>query len=216
MGITSLQLHFFCSRQNPIPTLLQAVDSTVSFQISKVLIPWLKASTILALLSSKLLWRSCIHRNWIFGLSRCLIGAMTSVLLKAYDTCSTNPNQLLTPDMSQGLSTSKIHWSRAGPGATPSSVISNPRYSSLLFPKFSFFLFKMIPAFPHSVRYSQVLWKDSSIVSAQMMCRLHTCYDSQNLVWLCQPICVGVFLDHFPAWWEDKDLSSSLPLGLKS
>ena len=58
---------------------------------------------ILALHTPKLFLMSFVHKNLVFGLSRCFIGAISSVLLKAHDSFFTNPNQLLTPKISLGL-----------------------------------------------------------------------------------------------------------------
>merc|ERR1711989_191877 len=63
-----LQEQVFCSRQKPIPSLLQSVDSTVGRLVSKVFTPCFTASSISPLLFSKLSCSSWDQTNSDFGL----------------------------------------------------------------------------------------------------------------------------------------------------
>merc|ERR1711895_49850 len=95
-------------------------------------------------------------------------GAITSVLEKAHDTCSTSPNQDLIPEMFSGLGKFRMLFISSSPGSTPFSVNRKPRYSITFLPKTNLSRFMSIPPFPHNVRYSQVL-KNSFFKSKSQM-----------------------------------------------
>ena len=136
-----------------MPDFDQSVARHVIRFGSKDFTPLLTALTISCLLLSNESFSSCVHTNSLVGLSRCLSGFITSVFENAQATCSTRPNQLLMPEMSQGLGKSRIDFNRSLPGSTPSSVSSNPKNSSFFLQNTNLSGFIIIPAPPVRVRY---------------------------------------------------------------
>ena len=70
VGVRMVQLHCFCSKQKPMPVLLQSVAKQVTFPMSKVFTPSSTALMIISLELLKVSCSSCVQQNSVEGLSR--------------------------------------------------------------------------------------------------------------------------------------------------
>ena len=145
VGVMSVHLHLFWDRWNPIPTLLQSVARTVSLSMEKVLMPFLMASTIFALLALNASEASAVHAKVSFEDRRALKGSMRVGSEWKQLTWLMRPCQLLTPVRSLGSGKSWMLSIISLLGFTESSVMMNPRNSISFLPKANFSSLKVMP-----------------------------------------------------------------------
>ena len=163
--VSTVQLQVFWSSRKPIPVLLQSVCKQVCLFISKVLIPCSTFLIISPLLSSNAFCNSVVHSNTADSFNNGLNGSIGPVLEKAYEHCSTNPNQLRIPVTSVGVEKSLIASRKAAVGLTVSPSNWKPRNYTFLLQTWNFFLENRIPAPEQILRYLHVCMKQPSMVS---------------------------------------------------
>ena len=114
----------------PIPIFDQSVDSKVTALGVNVLTPSMTCSTMIFFASSNATCRSAVQANSDLGDRSSLNGAMTAVLEKAKETCSTRPKKERISVMFAGLGNPVMACNVSGEGLMESSPNQNPTNSN--------------------------------------------------------------------------------------
>ena len=89
------------------------------------------------------------HTHYVPGLSRDLKGSIRSVILNAYNTWLTSPNQERTSVMLRGIGNSMMALRNRLHGCTESDVIWKPANSTMSWPNTNFSGLMVFPFHPH-------------------------------------------------------------------
>ncbi len=109
-------------------------------------------------------WSVSSYLNLLLALSWSLKGSITLVVLNAYDTWFTNPNQDLKSVRFYGMGNSKLALRYFLHGFTVSFVISNPANSTSSWANRNLSGLRVIPCFPQTSSQLHVWKKLSSIL----------------------------------------------------
>ena len=114
-----------------MPVLDQSVARQVGLVLSNILTPCSISLTMIPLDSSKSWVFVSSHSNDVPGLRRDLKGSIQSVMLNAYDTWLTSPNQERISVMLRGTGNSMMALRNRLHGCTLSDVIWKPANSTM-------------------------------------------------------------------------------------